>query len=166
MKKGSLRRVLLGFGILLVMATSSLASGVITKSAQANTIAPEFTLTDVDGQTVSLKDYHGKGVILFFFTTWCPHCQEQFPMLISSYQALQNDGFDLLAIDAGESATKAKSYTQRQNVPFKVLVDSATEVTKAYGIMGVPTFLLVDKDGLVVFEGHALPENYRSLLTK
>jgi peroxiredoxin len=166
MKNKLFKGILIGCGILFLAAGSVLGSGAIAKSAQANDMAPDFTLTGVDGQTVCLKDYQGRGIILFFFTTWCPHCQDKFPMLINEYEAIKKDGLDLLVIDVGESEVKVKSYAQKQNAPFAVLLDSNMDVAKAYGVMGVPSFFLINKEGKIVNEGHELPGNYRSLLGK
>ena len=166
MTKKILKGVLIGCGILCLAVTSVLASGAVAKSARADDMAPALTLTDTNGQCVSLKDHLGSGAIIFFFTTWCPHCQDKFPMLVKEYASIKKDGFELFVIDVGESEVKVKSYAQKHSAPFGVLMDISMEASKAYGVMGVPTFFLVDKDGKIVFEGHELPGNYRKLLSK
>jgi peroxiredoxin len=166
MRKQFFKTILIGCGILCLTATSVLASGIIARSALANEAAPDFTLADVNGGTATLKGSLGKGAILFFFTTWCPHCQDKIPMLAREYQAIKDADFRLYVINAGESEAKVKSYARKNNVPFGILLDSDMEASKAFGVMGVPSFFLIDQDGWIIFEGHELPGNYKALLSK
>mgnify|MGYP001602487520 FL=1 len=126
----------------------------------------DFTLDTVSGKTVSLKDAKGKGVILFFFTTWCPACRQKFPSLSKDHETFRREGIGLFVIDAGESQAKVSSFLSKVNPPFDVLLDTSTAVAEAYGVMGVPTFILISKSGVVVYEGNDLPGDYKELLNK
>ncbi|MEK7849645.1 MAG: TlpA disulfide reductase family protein [Candidatus Omnitrophota bacterium] len=126
----------------------------------------DFTLDTVGGKTVSLKEAKGKGVILFFFTTWCLYCRQKFPSLSKDYETFRREGFELFAIDAGESQAKVSSFLSKVNPPFDVLLDKSTAVSEAYGIVGVPTFILISKSGVIVYEGNDLPRGYKDLLNK
>ncbi|OIO35990.1 MAG: hypothetical protein AUJ74_03960 [Candidatus Omnitrophica bacterium CG1_02_44_16] len=126
--------------------------------------ASDFTLDTAAGKTVSLKDAKGKGAILFFFTTWCPFCRQKFPSLSKDYETLRKEGIELFVIDAGESQAKVSAFLSKTQPPFDVLLDKNTAVAEAYGVMGVPTFILISKSGVVVYEGNELPGNYKGLL--
>jgi peroxiredoxin len=143
-----------------VLASASLPKGPQTEAAFG------FTLDTVSGKTVSLKDAKGKGVILFFFTTWCPYCRQKFPALSKDYETFRREGIEFFAIDAGESQAKISSFLRKVNPPFDVLLDKSAAVAEAYGVMGVPTFVLISKSGVVVYEGNDLPGNYKDLLNK
>ncbi len=166
MKKHILGRFLLGFCAVVLAAGSVFASASLGQGPESGTVAPDFTLKNLEGQSVSLSGLRGQSVILFFFTTWCPHCREKFPKLSSENATMKEHGIRLLAVDVGESEAKVRSYTKSQEAPFEVLLDSNTDASKKYGVRGVPTFFLVDKNGQIVFDGYDLPENYLNLLSK
>lgn len=128
--------------------------------------APSFKLKTVSGKKVSLSDSQGKGRVLFFFTTWCPYCIQKFPSLAKDYPSFQKDGIELLVIDSGESEAKVASFAKKMNTPFEILLDEDMSVAEDYGVVGVPTFYLVNAAGSIVFEGNELPSNYKILLSR
>lgn len=168
MKKTFLKEVALGAGLLCLAATSVFASGFISENVTANETAPDFTLSDINGQMVSLKDYRGKGVILFFFTTWCPHCQDKLLMLASEHEKIKREGFEILAVDPDEreSDVKLRAYARKHNAAFKILLDHQMKAARAYDVRGVPKIVLINKKGLVVFEGDHFPDDYKKLLDR
>ena len=128
--------------------------------------APDFALTSVSGKTVSLKDFKGKNVILFFFATWCPYCREKIPGLTQNYALYQSQWIDVVLIDAGESQQKVESFAKKQGLSFDILLDKDSKVSESYGVMGIPTFVLINKEGMIVDEDNELPGNYQDLLMK
>lgn len=143
-----------------------LASASLPKEPKTAEAAFDFTLDTAGGKTVSLKEAKGKGVILFFFTTWCPFCRQKFPSLSKDYETFHREGIELFVIDAGESQAKVNSFLSKVTPPFDVLLDKDTTVAEAYSIVGVPTFVLISKSGAVVYEGNDLPGGYKELLNK
>jgi peroxiredoxin len=121
-----------------------------TSAGGAGEKAPDFTLADLKGGTVSLKDYTGKVVCLVFSTTWCPHCRTEIPELKKLHAKYGDKGFVLLNIDVQESAKKVSAFAEKQGIPYRVLLDEDGKVTKAYGIRGVPFTVIVGRDGTVV----------------
>ncbi len=140
------------------------ASASVRRTQLVGSIAPDFTLETTADTKVALRDLHGRGVILFFFTTWCPYCREKLPLLASERRKMEEGKIKLLLIDAGESKAKVKAFIERQQLPFAVLLDVNTLVAESYGVVGVPTFVLISSDGDVVWTGNELPGNYRKLL--
>jgi peroxiredoxin len=122
--------------------------------------APDFALSDLSGLTVKLSELtkQKKPVLLFFWTTWCPYCLKEMKVLVSSYKkAIEDKGIKLLAINAGEPESDVRRLAVNYQVPFTVLVDDKGKVSDAYRVMGVPTFVLVDKRGKIRFR-----QNYMS----
>ncbi|MFH0877793.1 MAG: TlpA disulfide reductase family protein [Candidatus Omnitrophota bacterium] len=164
--KKTAKRILSVFalGILLTSSEYVLASGSLRRSEaqeiKAESAAPEFTLQTIAGKSVALKDFKGKNVILFFFTTWCPYCRDKIPYLVKEYKHYQEQNIELLLIDVGESKTKVDAFCVKNNLPFDILLDSATKTADDYGVVGVPTFALVTKDGRVARVDNELPSNY------
>jgi peroxiredoxin len=110
--------------------------------------APDFTLQDINGKTVSFRDFKGKNVLLDFTTTWCPYCKREVPEMRELYQKYKGK-LEIIAIDMNESKAKVTAFVEKYKVPYTTLLDTEGKVAMDYGIMGVPTKVLVGKDGKV-----------------
>jgi peroxiredoxin len=118
--------------------------------------APEFSASTLDGQTVSLKDFRGrKRVVLSFWASWCGPCRLEMPGLIEFYKRNHNDSsdFELLAISIDEDPKNAAEFATAQKLNFPVLLDPQQKIAQSYQVDGIPTMLIVDKDGKVTY-GH------------
>ena len=166
MKRAGTRIILTAVLFLSVLSLDNVFASASSgfKGGQEMPLASDFSLPTVAGSTVALKDFKGKGVILFFFTTWCPYCRHTLPVLAKNYQEYQNQGFELLVIDAGESKPKVSSFIAKESFPFDILLDGDTTVAEAYNVVGVPTFVLVSKQGRIVYSGNDMPAHYKELL--
>ena len=112
--------------------------------------APDFTLKDVDGREVALRDLRGKSVLLTFWATWCEPCRKELPQIEALYKALKDKGLVVLAVNVNESAETAKKFFAEQGYTFQCLIDPAGEANKQYGAGGgIPRTILIDKDGIV-----------------
>lgn len=129
----------------------------------AATRAEAFSLKDIEGRTVALSDYKDKAVLLFFWTTWCPHCQGELRTVNYMKEGLNKDNVEVLAINVGEASAKVVNFVKSRNFTFQVLLDTDTAVAKDYDVLGVPTFVLMNKNGKIVSKGHSFPRNYKSL---
>jgi len=136
----------------------------IMENQLVNETAPDFTLQDLSGQDISLSDLQGKGVIIFFWATWCPHCRNALPILSREYQNMLDSDIVLLAINIRESKKLVESYAQRNSIDFPVLLDWDSEVASAYEVVGVPTIVLVSREGKIVSVSNSLPKDYMELL--
>ncbi len=115
--------------------------------------APDFTLENFDGDKLSLSDFRGKVVMLNFWATWCPPCRREMPSMESIYQDLGKDGFTVLAVNQFEDPDHVFAYTGQLSVDptFPVLFDRDSTVSQLYGVKGLPTTVLIDKQGKVVY---------------
>ncbi len=105
------------------------------------------SFTDLAGQEVQLKDYLTKPALVVFWTTECPFCRAEIPALKKIYQSYQGRNFILLAVDVGEAPEKVREFVRREGIEYTVLLDQAGTVAEQYHISGVPTALIVDKNG-------------------
>jgi peroxiredoxin len=112
--------------------------------------APAFVLKDLKGNDVKLSDYRGKIVLLVFGTTWCPYCRAEIPRLKEIYSRYRGKGLEIVNIDIQESEEKVSSFTTKHKIPYKVLLDKTGGVARAYKVRGVPTKILVGKDGTIL----------------
>ncbi|NCS88499.1 MAG: TlpA family protein disulfide reductase [Ignavibacteria bacterium] len=126
------------------------------KKKMKNDPAPEFTLTDMEGNKVSLADLKGKIIIIDFWATWCGPCKSSFPGMqkaVNKYAEDENVKF--LFINTWERAENklqnAKDFIQQNNYTFKVLMDENNEVITKYKVSGIPTKFILGKDGNIKF---------------
>ena len=126
-------------------------SHTLTRLAEP-VVAPDFVVEDMDGEPHSLRDYRGKVVLINFWATWCPPCRREMPSLENLYQKLRDQPFAILAINQWESPDHVFSYMGDLSVfpTFPILFDRKSEVSEAFGVKGLPTSVVVDKQGRVV----------------
>ncbi|HEV3240323.1 MAG TPA: TlpA disulfide reductase family protein [Casimicrobiaceae bacterium] len=112
--------------------------------------APDFTLRDLAGQPVTLSSFRGKKAVLIdFWATWCAPCRTALPGLQDLTDKFKDRGFEVVTIDQGESVDQVRSFIERKKYSFSVLLDSDRAVGDIYGVRGIPTSVLIDKNGVV-----------------
>ncbi len=137
------------------LSCSSSAAELGRTSAAAGEKAPDFTLEDLNGSSISLSDFYGKkSVLLICTTTWCRHCVTIIPDLKDIYSKYSNKGLEVIAMYINEPENKVRKFSQKYSLPYVVLLDSDGEVATAYRIRGVPTLMLIDKNGIIKYRGH------------
>ena len=113
-------------------------------------LAADFALQDVNGEETRLSDYRGKVVLINFSTTWCPHCRAITSYLKKLHQEYKDRGLIILNVDIQESQRRVMSFALKYGLPYRVLLDKSAEVARTYGIRGVPSLILVNKEGKIV----------------
>lgn len=157
-----MRKMLVIISLVLSMQGLLLAMQPLQKKAEG--AASNFTLSDLTGRSVSLSDYKDKPVILFFWTTWCPHCRTQLKALNNEQEVMLKDGIEIMAIDISEPSYKVSNFLEKNNLNITVLLDKDAEVAEQYDILGVPTVMIIDKNGDIVFRDNYFPRDYKSFL--
>jgi peroxiredoxin len=109
----------------------------------------DFTLTDLNGKSWTLKDLKGKVVLLNFWATWCPPCRKEMPDLETLYRRFGPQGLVILGID-DEEAEKVKPFITQQGVTYTVLLDPGRKVNTLFGIEGIPKTFVYDRNGRIV----------------
>jgi peroxiredoxin len=113
--------------------------------------APDFVLTDLNGQKFRLSDHKGKRpVLLIFSTTWCTFCKAEIPHFKSLYASYAQQGLEIVNIDIQESKEKVAKFVAKNELPYRTLLDEDGMVSGVYKVRGVPTMVLVDKNGMIV----------------
>ncbi len=128
--------------------TSACESFGVQRS-QARKEAPPFSLKDLNGKQISLNEYKGKPLLLFFWGSWCPACKEDIVLLEKFFE--RNRGqIEILtiAID-GEKEKKVKNVIKNQRVTLPVLLDNKEQIARTYGVRMIPTAFLINGEGLV-----------------
>ncbi len=119
--------------------------------------APDFELVTVEGETVQLSDFKGKPVIVNFWATWCGPCRAEFP----EFQEAAVDNADRLVIigvnnTSADQADLVPGFLEEFGITFPIVLDTENgDTAKAYRIIGLPTTVFIDSNGVVneVFTG-------------
>jgi peroxiredoxin len=137
----------------LFINSAALAASVPqTLTLSANPLpAPTFTLSDLDGNSHHLADYAGKPVIINFWATWCPPCREEMPSMQRGWEAVREEGIAMLAINVGEDEDKVFAFLANYALDFPILFDHDSSVLKAWPVKGLPTTLVLDPQGRIVY---------------
>jgi len=140
----------------IILASGMLITSCTTESgnpgpatATVGQVAPDFTLQNLEGQSVSLSDFRGKPILLNFWATWCGPCRFEMPFLQEIYDERSERGFVLLTVNIAESPAKVTGFMTELDLSLPVLLDARSEISKVYGITAIPTSFLIDKDGVI-----------------
>ena len=112
--------------------------------------AVSFTIPRVGGGSDSLAAHRGSIVLMNFWATWCPPCKEEMPALETLYRSERSRGLVVLGIDQGESVSTAGAFAKAHGVTFPILVDEHQQYGRTYEGIGLPTSVIVGRDGRVV----------------
>ncbi|TFG69049.1 MAG: TlpA family protein disulfide reductase [Thermomicrobiales bacterium] len=141
-------------------ATAYILSSPPAVGLRVGATAPEFTvanddgstyqLTDLDGNPIRLADLKGKAVWVNFFTTWCPPCQSELPILRELAERYKEQGLVLVAVSVQEtSPADVAAYADRYDLGYTIGFDGSGKIFHAYKAFGLPTQIFIDEDGVI-----------------
>jgi len=156
-------------GVLLLWGIGGLVSGVQDKSfvasafaAGAKTAAPDFELTDLGGSPIKLSKYKGqRPVLIYFWATWCSYCVQAKSQIAKLREKIPQSDMEILAINVGgrDSLESLKVYQEGHPVSWPVLYDGSGQVSSSYQVLGIPMYVIVDKEGNIVYKGNPIPSD-------
>jgi peroxiredoxin len=151
--------MLVGFGFLALgisffmtqrdSASYASTSEFSTVPAEVDFPAPELTLTTLAGDEASLSDYRGSVVLVNLWATWCPPCTEEMPTLKAFYEKYHSQGFELIAIDQGETLEAVVPFVKEFALPFPVWLDTGSQAGIVFKTMNLPSSYVIDRTGQV-----------------
>ena len=150
--------ILVGAGLIILIAAA-----VILRGAQANQQdsldalilppievdqpAPELTLSDLDGKEVSLSDFRGQVVLLNNWATWCPPCRLEMPEFQAYYDKYKDEGFEVLAVEAGQPEEEVRAFVEEQGLGFIILLDPENQSLVTFQHSSLPNSFVIDRRG-------------------
>lgn len=148
------KRTLIRTVLLLIMISAIGYTIFSSATAEKNVLrvgdeAPEFLLTDLEGNEHRLSEYRGEGLFLNFWGTWCKPCAREMPAINSQYEVYKDQGVHVLAVNIDQSEFEVQSYAERYGMTFPVAIDRGKSVMEAYSVVPLPTTVLINSEGIV-----------------
>ena len=111
---------------------------------------PAFSVTDLKGKEVSLKDMQGKVVLLHFWATWCPPCLSELPQLAALMQKPGVKGAVLLAVSTDQANPgHVRDFLKAWGVDLEAYQDPGGTVARRYGTFKYPETYVIDREGVL-----------------
>ncbi len=123
------------------------------KQLLAGMKAPDFSMTDISGETVFLSSYKGKFVLLDFWASWCGPCRAEHPHLVKLYDKFRESGFDILSVSIDVDRKKWENAIQKDKLTWTQISDlqgSNGPVYNIYGITSILANFLIDPSGVII----------------
>ena len=138
--------VLPGFGLELEGKLQSV--GLQPPKSELESI--EFELESLEGDSISLGSFKGKIVLLNFWATWCGPCREEIPSMQELYEAYQDRGLEIIAVNLMEDKKSVQKFADSFGMTFPILLDADGRVGRIYGARAIPTTYLIDAEGYIL----------------
>jgi cytochrome c biogenesis protein CcmG, thiol:disulfide interchange protein DsbE len=135
---------------LLIVVAMALCIGCYhgSRPNRVGSAAPEFTLQDSD-RTVTLNQFRGQVVVLNFWATWCPPCQEELPSMIRMQDRVRARGVVVLGVSIDVDDKEYHRFIKDQGVNFLTVRDPEQKVANLYGTAGWPETFIIDRQGVL-----------------
>ena len=122
------------------------------------TAAPDFTLNDFDGNSVTLSSFKtNKTVLIDFWATWCGPCVTSMPHTQELHEKFKNRGLEVLAVNIEGNRANVSNFMANNNYTFTVLLDSgnwSATTIDLYNVNSIPRAIIIDKGGIIQYNGH------------
>jgi cytochrome c biogenesis protein CcmG/thiol:disulfide interchange protein DsbE len=137
--------ILLAFVVLLALRLRATNES----EQRAAGAAPPFTFTTFEGETISLDDLAGQGVVLNFWASWCDPCREEAVLLEQTWRREQGNGIVFIGLDYLDQEPAALKYLAEYDVTYPNGPDLQSQAARRYGIKGVPETFFIAPDGTI-----------------
>jgi peroxiredoxin len=112
-------------------------------------LAPDFKIKDINGEQLSLKQFAGKVLVVDFWATWCPACKESIGELKALTRKYPANKLVLLSVSVDEKDGSWREFIDKKRMDWLQCRDSDHQLGKAFAIKSLPTYLVVDGDGII-----------------
>jgi thiol-disulfide isomerase/thioredoxin len=128
------------------------ANRLIVDPSRARALpAEDFSFATLDGGTISKTGLHGKVVLLDFWGSWCPPCRESVPMLVDLHQKFAGHPFEIVGISSDFDEEAWKAFVAANHMSWPEYIDLDGQMSKLFEVPGFPTYVLLDRDGVIAF---------------
>ena len=123
------------------------------ENVQLGKVAPDFTLPDTAGVSVSLSDFRGKFVLIDFWASWCPPCRRENPNVVAAFEKYRDKNFTVLGVSLDRDKKRWLKAIADDKLTWTHVSDLKywdSEVPALYGVRGIPSNVLIDPDGVII----------------
>jgi peroxiredoxin len=140
----SLAIVAIGVGMFVVDL-----KGALSSTSGAHLLAPDFSLRDLSGQTVTLASYRGKVVLLDFWATWCTPCREEIPRFVELQSKYGAQGLQIIGISMDDEEDQVRDFDATFPMNYPVVMGNARIGELYGGVLGLPVAFLIGREGRI-----------------
>ena len=156
---------LLLFALLLTAVTVRAQSVTVTEEdddakyatelIKPGTLAPDFKMKTIDGNTFMLSELKGKTVVLDFWASWCPDCRKDAPEIVRLYKQFHPQGVEFVGVSMDTDIEKWKAAVEQYGIEYTQVSElkkfKETDISRLYGVKWIPSMVVVGPDGKVAF---------------
>jgi len=137
----------------LTIAAVTAACAQPAKETKAEPVpAPDFSIQDLQGNTLKLADYKGKVLVVNFWATWCPPCRKEIPDFVEAYKELKSEGLEILGLSVDEMTAPALvEWTRKMGVNYPVALATPEIITAYEPGDFIPATIIIDRKGMIRF---------------
>lgn len=140
----------LGRPVVLSLALALCLASPVARAVAVGDVAPDLSAMTTDGKPARLAELRGKTVWLDFWASWCGPCRQSFPWMNAMQEKYAGSGLAIVAVNVDKKRADADRFLAEVPARFPLAFDAEGATPNAYAIKGMPTSILIDRDGRVV----------------
>lgn len=135
---------------LIVLTAAGTAACAAPKPEIQEAAAPDFSIADLQGNTLTLSGYEGKVLFINFWATWCPPCRKEIPDFIEAYKELKAEGLEILGVSVDQTTAGALlEWVRKTGINYPIAL-ATPEMVQAYEPGEyIPATIVVDRKGVI-----------------
>ncbi|WP_378954553.1 TlpA family protein disulfide reductase [Pelosinus sp. sgz500959] len=142
-------KIVMGIMVIFLLVLGSICSAAPDTGSTVGKMMPQFTLNAVNGSSITVMP-SDKVTIINFWATWCPPCRAEMPEL-NAFQLQYSDTVAFYGINLREEANFVNDFMYKKGYSMLVLLDSNGEVGNLFQIKFIPTTIVIDRNGIIIF---------------
>jgi peroxiredoxin len=141
--------IMIAFAVYKVSRRSSGPAKGSHPASLVHSVAPDFSLRDLNNQPLDLANYQGKVVLLNFWATWCAPCRGEIPHFVELQDNYREQGLQVIGISMDDDAKPVREFYQQFKMNYPVAVGNEKVAESYGGVLGLPITFLIGRDGRV-----------------
>ena len=141
--------VLVAVALVAALALAYVRPDAASRSPLIGRDAADFALTTLEGDTLTMAHLRGEVVILNFWASWCVPCREEAPLLEQTRRTYEARGLRVVGVLYQDAREDAAAFAARYDLGYPSVVDPDGRTAIDYGVVGIPTSFLIDRDGVI-----------------